>query len=44
MGVRRSESIAGQEIGNLVSEDVVTLIVVVMLTSMTIVLSALSYL
>ena len=39
MGVRRSESITWQEIGNPVSEDFVTLIVVGMLTLMTIVLS-----
>ena len=44
MGGRRSESITWQEIGNPVSEDLVTLIVVAMLTSMTIVLSFLSYL
>ena len=35
----RAESIAWQEIGYPVSEDLVTLIVVAMLTSMTIVLS-----
>ena len=41
MGARRTESIAYQEIRNPVSEDLVTLIVVAMLTSMTIVLSVL---
>jgi hypothetical protein len=39
MGVRRSNTVTWQEIGNPVSEDFVTLIVVAMLTSMTIVLS-----
>jgi hypothetical protein len=39
MGVRRSNTVMWQEIGNPVSEDFVTLIVVAMLTSMTIVLS-----
>ena len=43
MGGHRSESVTWQEIGIPVSEDIVTLIVVAMLTSMTIVLSLLSY-
>ena len=43
MGGHRSESVTWQEIGIPVSEDIVTLIVVAMLTSMTIILSLLSY-